>query len=179
MTGITVSSQHSVGVAGSYAVPVAVQLAGQAQPLVSVINFTVGNIDGSPPSPVVLMEPSPNATVDVAYVPNDGATDGRSLLVAGNGPFAFGAAAPSPSNFTVDGDGHIIWKPTHAQRGPQRVAVRIVDSLGAVTVKSWVVDVTEKSSGCAMSGAAPSASPWLLAFGVAVLALRRRFVTAA
>jgi MYXO-CTERM domain-containing protein len=179
MTGITVSSQHSVGVPGYYDVPVAVQLAGQPQPLVSDIHLTVGNIDGSPPSPVVLAEPSPNATVDVAYVPNDGATDGRTLLVAGDGPFAFGAASPSPSNFTVDGDGHITWKPTHAQLGPQRVAVRIVDSLGIATVKSWVVDVTDKSSGCAMGGAAPSTSPWLLALVVAALALRRRFATAA
>ncbi len=176
-SGITVTSQHSVGNAGYYDVPVAVQLDGQPQPLVADVQLTVANIDNSMPSPVLLMPASPNATVGVAYTPNDGATDGRTLLVAGNGPFAFGAAAPSPSNFTVDGDGHVSWKPTADQRGPQRVAVRIVDSLGAATVQSWVVDVNDKSSGCSLGAGASPASWWPLGLVIAALALRRRRVT--
>jgi MYXO-CTERM domain-containing protein len=173
-TGLTLTSQHSVGNPGYYDVPVAVQLDGQPQPLVADVHLTVGNIDDSMPSPVVLMAPSPTATVGVAYTPNPGATDARTLLVAGDGPFAFGAAAPSPSNFSVDDDGHVIWKPTASQRGPQRVAVRIVDSLGASTVQSWVVDVTDKSSGCSMAAGASPSSWWPLALAIAALFVRRR-----
>ena len=177
-SGITVTSQHSLGTAGIYQVPVLVQLDGAAAPLAASVQVTVGNIDGSPPTPVVLLPPVPTATVGVAYMPNLGASDGRTLLVAGNGPFAFGAAAPSPANFTVDGDGHVTWKPSKSQLGPQRVAVRIVDANGVGAVQTWVVDVTEKTSGCAMAGGAPVSAGWPLALVVAALFLRRRRATA-
>jgi MYXO-CTERM domain-containing protein len=176
-SGISVTSQHSVGAAGYYDVPIALQLDGQPQPLVADVHLTVANIDESMPSPAVLMPPSPNATVGVAYTPNDGAMDGRTLLVAGNGPFAWGAASPSPSNFSVDADGHVTWKPTADQRGPQRVAVRIVDSLGAAIVQTWVVDVNDKSSGCSLAAGGSPASWWPLPLVVVALGLRRRRVT--
>ena len=176
-TGITVSSQHSLGSAGIYQVPVLVQLDGGAAPLAASVQVTVGNIDDSPPSPVVLTPPVATATVGVAYMPNQGAMDGRALLVAGNGPFAFGAAAPSPANFTVDAEGHVAWTPTRSELGPQRVAVRIVDANGIAVVQSWVVDVTEKTSGCSVAGRAPASAAWPLAI-LAVLLLRRRRATA-
>ena len=177
-TGITVTSQHALGSAGIFQVPVLVQLDGAAAPLAASVQVTVGNIDDSPPTPVMVMPPVATATVGVAYMPNAGAMDGRTLLVAGNGPFAFGAAAPSPTNFTVDADGHVTWKPTRSQLGPQRVAVRIVDANGIAAVQSWVVDVTEKSSGCSIAGGAPSSGDrfagWPLALFALALLLRRR-----
>jgi PKD repeat protein len=178
-SGITVTSSHALGDPGIYGIPVIVQLDGQAAPLQTIVQLTVGNIDDSPPSPVVLLPPSPDATAGVAYTPNPGATDGRALLVAGNGPFAFGAASPSPANFTVDGDGKISWTPTGAQRGPQRLAVRIVDANGISAVQTWVVDVTEKSSGCSLAAHAPSpAGVWPLALALALVIGRRYWAMA-
>jgi PKD repeat protein len=166
--GITVTSQHALAAPGYYDVPVTVQLASQMDPLVALAHITVANIDDSSPSPIVLAPPAATATAGAPYAPG---TSAGALLVAGAGPFAFGAAAPSPSNFGVDDGGKIHWTPTGAQLGPQRVAVRIVDVQGHETVKSWVVDVAPaKKGGCAMGGdAAPS--PWaalllLVVYGV-------------
>ena len=176
MAGVTVTSQHGVASPGVYAVPVAVQLAGLAAPLLTTIHVTVANIDGTAPSPVVLAAPSSVALVGEAYVPG---VPGDTLLVAGAGPFAFGAAAPSPANFSVDSDGHVRWTPTHDELGDQRLAVRIVDALGNDTTRSWVVQVVSTSRGCALGGdAAPATDAWPLALVVAALALRRRRATA-
>src|SRR5262249_54349088 len=67
MAGISVTSQHSLGTAGYYQIPVLVQLTAGQAPLAASAPLTVGNIDDSPPSPVVLMDPTPIATVGVAY----------------------------------------------------------------------------------------------------------------
>jgi PKD repeat protein len=171
-SGITVTSQHALLAAGYYDVPVTVQLASQMDPVVAVAHLTVGNIDDSAPSPIVLAAPAASATVGVLYAA--GGSSG-ALVVAGEGPFAFGAAAPSPSNFGVASNGRISWTPTGAQAGFQRVAVRIVDAQGNETVRSWVVDVAgPKKSGCAIGGAASPASLVPLVFVVAWLAARRR-----
>jgi PKD repeat protein len=149
--GITVTSQHALGTPGYYDVPVTVLLAGQMDPLVAIAHVTVANIDDSSPSPIVLAAPAATATAGTPYA--SGSSTG-ALLVAGNGPFAFGAAAPSPPNFGIADDGKIHWTPTGAEVGPQRVAVRIVDAQGQETVKSWVVDVAPaKKGGCAMAEA--------------------------
>ena len=159
-SGITVTSQHALSTPGYYDVPVTVQLASQMDPLVAIAHVTVANIDDSSPSPIVLAPPAATATAGASYT--TGAA-GNALVVAGDGPFTFGAAAPSPSNFTVAANGKIGWTPTGAQLGFQRVAVRIVDAQGNEVVKSWVVDVAAaKKSGCAIAGATPPSSLWPL-----------------
>ena len=178
-SGITVTSQHAVAEPGYYDVPVTVQLDGQPAPLTATVHLTVGNIDGSPPSPVVVMAPASATLAGRPYLPGQTGATPSTLLVAGDGPFAFGPAAPSPSNFSVDGDGKVSWTPTRAQVGPERLAVRIVDAQGQQTVKSWVVEVTAgKGGGCALAaGAAPSSA---LPLGLVVLWLlvrRRRAAT--
>lgn len=167
--GITVTSRHAVATPGSYALPVTVQLAGQMAPLVGQVRLTVANIDATSPSPVLLAAPSSAASVGVAYSPG---TASGALVVGGQGPFAFGAAAPSPPDFRVDDDGHVSWTPTRA--GYQRLAVRIADAHGSEATVSWVVNVDGGKGGCALSGRAGAPSPWLLALVVAVVALRRR-----
>ena len=176
-TGITLTSQHALATAGSWQVPVVVTLASQMEPLTATIRVTSANVDGTPPSPALLASPSPGATVGVAYAP--GPTSG-GLVVGGDGPFAFGAATPSPAGFAVDSDGHITWTPTRAQAGFQRLSVRITDANGQERVVSWVVQVAGgKKSGCALAGGTtPSTVAWPLALLVVALALRRRRLTA-
>jgi MYXO-CTERM domain-containing protein len=170
--GLTLTSEHAVAAPGYYDLPVTVQLAAAPAPLVGSVHLTVANVDGSSPSPVLLTPPASTATAGVAYSPG---TATGALAVAGQGPFAFGAASPSPAELRVDGDGHVSWTPTHGEVGYQRLAVRIVDAQGTETTASWVVTVAENESGCAVAGRAATApSPWLLALVVAALALRRR-----
>jgi len=177
--GLTLTSQHAVAQPGSYAVPVTITLGSQMAPLTATVRLTVANIDGSSPSPVLLVPPSATATVGTPYA--TGST-GDVLAAAGEGPFTFGPAAPSPSSFAVSADGHVTWTPARAQAGFQRLAVRISDAQGQESVSSWVVAVDGgKKSGCAMApGAAAPSSPWLLALVAATLwlARRRRRVTA-
>ncbi len=172
-SGLTLTSQHALPTPGSYDVPVTLTLASQMQPLTASVRVTVANIDGSAPSPVLLAPPASTATVGVAYSP--GPSSG-ALVVAGNGPFAFGPAAPTPAGFAVDSGGKIAWTPTSADVGYQRLAVRIADVQGQEAVASWVVQVAAgKKSGCAMAaGAAPSTAAWPLALVVLALARRRR-----
>ncbi|HEX6837566.1 MAG TPA: PKD domain-containing protein [Polyangia bacterium] len=172
-SGLTLTSQHALTAPGSYDVPVTIVLASQMTPLSATARLTVANIDGSAPSPVLLAAPAPTATVGAAYSP--GSASGV-LLAAGDGPFAFGPAAPSPSNLAVSADGRVDWTPTSAQVGFQRLAVRITDVQGRESVASWVVQVgTAKKSGCAMAaGASSPSSPWPLVLVGAALWLRRR-----
>ncbi len=176
-SGITVTSQHAIASPGYYQVPVTVQLDGQAMPISATVPVTVGNIDDSAPSPGVLLPPSAVATEGQPYAPGGAGPTAAALLVAGEGPFAFGAAMPSPSNFAVGADGTVTWTPTHAQVGPQRLAVRIVDAQGNDAVRSWVVDVAAAGKGgCQMatgSGGAPSSLP-ALGLVALLLVLRRR-----
>jgi len=179
MSGITVTSQHGFTEAGYYDVPVTVQLAGQAAALTAVAHVMVANPDGSNPSPILLMVPSPQAEVDVAYTPNGAGPTARALLVGGVGPFAFGAAAPSPPNFTVDDEGNVTWVPSREQVGRQRLAVRVVDFDGVEAVHEWVVDVAgRKGGGCAVAAGTPSGAALLvvaLALGTLVArGVRRR-----
>jgi MYXO-CTERM domain-containing protein len=177
--GLTVTSQHALATPGSYDVPVTVQLAAQMAPVQATVRVTVANIDDSAPSPVLLTPPSSVATVGVAYSPG---TASGALVVAGDGPFAFGADASSPRGFSVDGDGHLAWTPARDQLGFQRLAVRIVDAQGRETVDRWVVEVTSpKSGGCALVVGAPSSSsswPLVVAIAAVVVAWRRRRATA-
>ena len=175
MNGITVSSDHGFATPGYYDVPVTVRLDGQPTPLVGVAHVTVARIDGSSPSPVLLMAPSGEAAVGKPYEPNGANATGRGLVVAGAGPFAFGAVAPSPAGFSVDDGGNLSWTPTRAQAGTQRLAVRIVDADGRQLVRSWVVQVGgAKAGGCALAAGAPAPPWWLLAALGLGLAWRRR-----
>ena len=174
-SGITVTSQHALAAAGSYAVPVTVVLASQMEPLTATVRVTVANIDGSSPSPALLAAPAATATVGQPYSPG---TPSGALVVGGDGPFAFGAAAPSPAAFDIDADGHIAWTPTRAEAGFQRLSVRITDAQGQESVNSWVVQVAGGKSGCAMAAGAPPSSPWPLALVVVALYVRRRRATA-
>jgi MYXO-CTERM domain-containing protein len=181
MNGITVTSQLAISDPGSYDVPVTLRLMGRATPLTASLPITVGNIDDSLPSPVLLMAPSATAAVGVPYAPGEAGPAASALLIAGDGPFALGAAMPSPRNFGVDANRHINWTPTRDQLGVQRLAVRIVDAQGQEAVKSWVVDVVDGGKGgCALAaGAAPSSSlPLVLLLIVAVAVSRRRRATA-
>ncbi|MGZ3425990.1 MAG: PKD domain-containing protein [Polyangia bacterium] len=136
MAGITVTSQHAIAQPGSYDVAVTVHVMGQTAALTASLPITVGNIDDSSPSPAVLMAPSSTAVVGVPYAPGEAGPAAAALLVAGDGPFAFGAAMPSPRNFSVDAHGRIAWTPTRDQLGVQRLALRIVDAQGRETVES-------------------------------------------
>ena len=171
--GITLTSEHALADAGSYDVPVTITLASQMEPLTASIRVTAANVDGSPPSPVLLAPPAATAAVGVAYSP--GPASG-ALLVTGDGPFAFGPALPSPPDFAVGSDGRIAWTPTRAEAGFQRLAVRITDANGQESVIDWVVEVAAgKKSGCAIAaGSAPASAPWPLGLVVAALALRHR-----
>lgn len=178
-SGITLTSEHALAQPGAYDVPVTVVLASQTAPLTATVRLTVANIDGSAPSPVLLAAPSSRASVGAAYATGSTAD---VLLAAGDGPFAFGPAAPSPSGFAVSADGHIAWTPTSAQAGFQRLAVRITDTQRQESVASWVVQVgAAHKSGCAIAtGAAAPPSPWLVALAVVALwrCRRARRVTA-
>jgi MYXO-CTERM domain-containing protein len=171
--GLTVTSSHGFEAAGYYDVPVSVTLMGQSDPLTAVAHVMVARPDGSPPSPVLLMEPSSTAAAGKPYEPNGAGALTRGLLVGGAGPFAFGAAAPSPANLRVDDGGNVDWTPTSAQAGRQRLAVRMVDADGRELVREWVVDVAPQKSGCAFAAGSPSGTALLLV-GLTVLTLRRR-----
>jgi MYXO-CTERM domain-containing protein len=177
--GITVSSQHGFTEPGYYDVPVRVQLKGQTEPLAAVAHVMVAMADGSPPSPVMLMAPSAHAGVDAPYQAGDAGPTARALLVGGIGPFAFGAAAPSPSNFTVDDEGNVTWVPTRAQLGTQRLAVRIVDADGREAMREWVVDVEGHGGGCAFAAAGAPSGAALLVVALALLWAWRRAVARA
>ncbi len=170
--GITVTSQHALPQPGYFDVAVTVQLDGRPQPLTAVAHVTVANIDGSAPSPVVLMEPVGAAQAGVPYQAGGGGPTASSLLVAGNGPFAFGVVAPSPAGFTVDDAGRVSWTPTRAEVGAQRLAVRIVDADGNETTRSWVVDVAMGRAGCALAGAPSTGGAACLLLLLALVAAR-------
>jgi hypothetical protein len=174
--GVQISSEHGFAAPGYYDVPVTVLLAGQTTPLTAVAHVVVAGFDGSPPSPAVWMVPSREATVGKAYAPNGEGAASAALLVGGAGPFAFGAAAPSPSGFTVDDVGRLTWTPASDQVGRQRLAVRIVDADAHETVYDWVVDV-KPASGCAVAGAGhgDAAAVALLGCALAWLCRRRRY----
>ena len=135
--------------------------------------LTVGNIDGSAPSPVVLVAPSADATVGEAYAPNPGATDGahaprrRRRAVRLRRGVAV-ARATSPSTATARSAG----RRRGAQRGPQRVAVRIVDANG-VSAGADVGGRRGRRSRAAARSPARAPSPrGRLAAALLVLALR-------
>jgi MYXO-CTERM domain-containing protein len=176
--GLVVSSDHGFAVPGYYDVPVTVQLAGQAAPVAAVAHVVVANLDGTPPSPVLLAPPSAEAIIGVPYEPNGAGALSRALVVGGNGPFAFGAATPVSVGMTVDDAGRVIWTPSRSQLGRTRLAVRIVDADGAETVVDWVVEVGGgKSGGCAVGGpgaGSPSAMLSLLLLVVGLLLVARR-----
>jgi PKD repeat protein len=162
-TGLTLTSTYDFAAAGAYDVPVALALVGQPQPLRTIAHVMVANPDGSAPSPVLMATPAPRAIVGQPYAPDDSGAVAPSLLIAGNGPFAFGVAAPSPRNFGVDDGGVIHWTPTREQLGTQRLALQVTDADGRQATFSWVVAVVEPSSGCAAAPGAPArSSPWLL-----------------
>jgi hypothetical protein len=146
-SGPIVTSTHSFDQGGYFDVPVRVFLVGQMTPLVATAHVAVRLPDGTPPSPILVMTPSATATAGVPYEPNGDGAATRGLAVVGKGPFAYGAAAPSPANFSVDDAGNVAWTPTNAQAGRQRLAVRVVDGDGREMTREWLVDVQAMSDG--------------------------------
>lgn len=168
--GLTVSSSHGFDAPGFYDVPVTVNL--DSGTLSSAAHLMVARPDGAPPSPALLMAPSATAQVGQPYQPNGEGATTRGLLVGGAGPFAYGAAPPSPPNLRVDDGGNVDWTPTAAQAGRQRLAVRLVDADGREALREWVVDVAPTKGGCAMGGGSPSSAALLL---LALAALLMRY----
>lgn len=156
MAGYTVTSQHSFTTPGYYDVPVAVQLAGSMQTLVATAHIMVAEPAGGDPSPLVLLPPSSAAAEGAPYQPNGPGAGTRALLIGGAGPFAVGPAAPSPPSLSVDASGNLSWTPTHAEVGPERLAVRIVDADGNEMVRDWVVAVTPRGGGCSAAPGRPA-----------------------
>ncbi|MDB4968762.1 MAG: repeat-containing protein [Myxococcales bacterium] len=176
-TGLVISSDHGFAEAGYYDVPISVLLVGQSSPMTVVAHVTVANLDGTPPSPVLLMAPSAEATAGVAYEPNGAAALSRALAVGGNGPFAFGAASPPSVGMTVDDAGRVSWTPSRSQLGRTRLAVRITDADGQEAVREWVVETSaQKRGGCEIAGSGDEAAGSALFVALLLLAAfaRRR-----
>ena len=156
---VTITSSRGIAEPDEYDIPVNVTLS-TGQELASVAHIVVANADGTPPSPVPLSKPYGKALVGAAYEINGPGAISRSLLVRGDGPFTFTAGDPSPTNVVVDAAGNFNWKPTKAQVGNQRIAVKILDADGKVKTMSWVVLVEEMKTGggcgCDLTGTGPT-----------------------
>jgi MYXO-CTERM domain-containing protein len=174
--GAILTSPYQFADPGSYDIPVTVQLDGVAAQLDSVAHVSISLPDGGAPSPVLLARPAAEVEAGVAYEPNGSGARAQRLLIAGNGPFAFGVAAPSPRNVTIDDDGTLRWVPSAGQVGTQRLAVTVTDEDGQSATFTWVVAVRAGSSSACdfVPGAPASSSPWLLVILAAGLAVRRR-----
>ena len=86
--------------------------------------------------PVIVTVPSTVATVGASYSYDVDATDpdvGDTLSYA---------LTTAPGNMSINpATGLISWSPTPAQLGPQSVAVRVADQLGAAVTQSFTVTV--------------------------------------